>query len=219
MGLLNDIDTLAKEIEEKEKEFFGTAAADVIQAANDKNFRFKLMGKSIGKVVAFAVLPAGEVGYTHLQMTFTDRGLYFYNGQLILGGTNATYKGYAVPQVQPDMPQLIFYGQGDGMSVAETKPQRTSSTWLTEGVAGLQANLTGAGTYRGSILYRWAPGPFAAVNPRPAIFQLIINDFGFTFGTIYRWLDPNEDAGEASVSATSDTSASDGGTQTIGSAW
>lgn len=195
MGLREDIDNLASEIDEKEKEFFPEGVADVIQFRNDKNFRFKLLGKSVGKVISFAVLPAGEVGNTNLQLTFTDRGLYFYNGQIIPGGTNATYIGFAAPQPPDAAYPLVFYGQGNGMSVAEVQPNRTNSTWLTEGVAGLERNLTGAGTYRGSILYRWEEsGPFGVLNRLPAVFQLIINDFGFTFGTIYRWMDPSEDS-------------------------
>lgn len=185
MGLLDDIDSIGRDIEEAEKSFFPNGIAEVIQANDDKNFRFKLMGKSVGKVISFAVLPAGEIGFPHLSMTFTDRGFYFYDGQIIPGGTNATYKGFS------DANQ-IFYGQGNGMSVALTKPERTQSTWLTEGVAKVEPSLTGAGTYRGSILYRWAPGPFAAINPLPAVFQLIINELGITFGTIYRWVDPND---------------------------
>jgi hypothetical protein len=145
--------------------------------------QFALLGRSIGKVIGFRILRSGETGFPNMEMTFTDRGIYFYEGQEILGGTNATYQGFLDES-------LVFYGQGNGMSVAETSP-RTSSTWLTEGVAQLEANLTGAGTYRGSILYRWAPGPFAVLNPMPAVFELTINSWGITHGTIWRWIPPS----------------------------
>jgi hypothetical protein len=162
--------------------------------------QFALLGRSIGKVMGFRILRSGETGFPRLELTFTDRGIYFYEGQQILGGTNATYEGF----LDQD---LVFYGQGNGMSVAETDP-RTSATWFTEGVAKLEANLTGAGTYRGSILYRWAPGPFAVLNPMPAVFELVIDNWGITHGTIWRWVPPagGSDSGESSSNSSGGSS-------------
>jgi hypothetical protein len=205
MGLLDDLDKLHSDIDAAEQEFFGGPVGELLTGQLDQ---FELMGKSIGKVIAFTVLPAGESGFTHLEMSFTDRGFYFYNGQVIPGGTNATYKGFLNQN-------LIFYGQGNGMSVAVTKPNRTSSTWLTEGVAKVQPSLTGAGTYRGSILYNWASnGAFAGINGMPAIFQLTINELGFTFGTIWRWIEPKSDEStDSSSDQSSDTNADPRATQ------
>jgi hypothetical protein len=159
--------------------------------------QFVILGRSIGKVMGFRINRSGETGFPNLELTFTDRGIYFYNGQEILGGTNATYQGF----LDQD---LVFYGQGNGMSVAVTDP-RTSATWFTEGVAKLEPNLTGAGTYRGSILYRWAPGPFAVLNPMPAVFELTIDNLGITHGTIWRWVQPtsSDNAGETTSGADS----------------
>ena len=173
--------------------------------------QFELLGQSIGKVISFRINKAEQTGFPNLELTFTDRGLYFYQGEEIPGGTNATYQGFL------DSNTLVFYGQGNGMSVAEVPASlqtpnekqtdgRTFSTWFTEGVAKLEPTLTGAGTYRGSILYRWVPGAFAGLNPLPAVFQLIINDFGFTFGTIWRWVQPAGTSTDASTSPSSTAS-------------
>lgn len=184
MGLLADLDELRSDVEAAEQKFFGGPVEQLLAGRRD---RFELMGKSTGKMIAFTVLPDGETGVTQLEMSFTDRGLFFYGDNVVAGGTNATYRGFMNAS-------RIFYGQGNGMSVALTKP-RTSSTWLTEGVAKLEPSLTGAGTYRGSILYNWAPnGAFAGINGMPAIFQLTIDELGFTFRTIWRWIEPSSGA-------------------------
>jgi hypothetical protein len=203
MGKLTDIKKRIEDDIEAAKEKFKDRIEQSHQLAESgTENQFTLLGQSVGKVMGFRVLRAGEIGYPRLELTFTDRGLYFYNGEVIPGGTNATYEGFMDSSV-------IFYGQGNGMSVAEVPASmqtpheketagRTSSTWYTEGVAQLEPTLTGAGTYRGSILYRWVPGAFAGLNPMPAVFQLIIDDLGFTFGTIWRWVPP---AGDTSSSA------------------
>jgi hypothetical protein len=209
MGKLDDIkQKLLAELEEAKdhlvKDKLSSEAEFTLGQKTGKQDQFQLLGKSIGKVISFRINRSGETGFPNLEMTFTDRGIYFYNGQEILGGTNATYQGFMDES-------LVFYGQGNGMSVAETDP-RTSSTWFTEGVAKLEPNLTGAGTYRGSILYRWAPGPFAVLNPMPAVFELTINSWGITHGTIWRWVPPSDtDDGES-------TSDSDKGSANPGSA-
>lgn len=189
MGVLDSIkqDLLADIDEAKQKLIKDIGVDDAKSLAalakpSGKQDQFVLLGRSIGKVMGFRILRSGETGFPHLELTFTDRGLYFYNGQTIPGGTNATYTGFLDQE-------LVFYGQGNGMSVAVTDP-RTEATWLTEGVAKLEPNLTGAGTYRGSILYRWAPGPFAVLNPMPAVFELTITNLGITHGTIWRWVQP-----------------------------
>lgn len=187
MGFLEDEkQRLLQELEETKQHLLQSGFEDVIKPhfqSTTGQDQFVLLGQSIGKVVGFRILRSGETGFPHMELTFTDRGIYYFNGQQILGGTNATYQGF----LDRD---LIFYGQGNGMSVAETDP-RTSATWMTEGVAKLEPNLTGAGTYRGSILYRWASdGPFAVLNPMPAVFELTINNWGITHGTIWRWAPP-----------------------------
>jgi len=190
--LLQDLDEtkerlLKSGLSEVKKLAFPPGAADQDQ--------FELLGQSIGKVMGFRILRSGETGFPHLELTFTDRGIYYFNGQEILGGTNATYQGFLDDS-------LIFYGQGNGMSVAEADP-RTSATWVTEGVAKLEPNLTGAGTYRGSILYRWAAnGPFAVLNPMPAVFQLTIDNWGITHGTIWRWVQSSSTAAGTGASDT-----------------
>ena len=173
MGLLDDIDDVAKAIDDAKNTFQnvlpqGGWTANLVE-----------LGESVGKVVGFRIIRSEQTGFPHLELTFTDRGLYTFNGKKIPGGTNATYQGY----LDAD---LVFYGQGNGMSVAVTQPDRAYSTWYTEGTAKLEPTLTGAGIYRGSILYRWN-GEFASLNGVPAIFQLQINDFGFTYGKIWRW--------------------------------
>jgi len=195
MGTLTSIkQRISDDIAAAKEKFKGQIAAAHQLAESGTQDQFTLLGESVGKVIGFRILRSGEIGYPRLELTFTDRGLYFYQGQVIPGGTNATYEGFLDSS-------LIFYGQGNGMSVAEVPAGmqtphgketagRTSSPWFTEGVAKLEPTLTGAGTYRGSILYRWVPGAFAGLNPMPAIFQLIIDDFGLTFGTIWRWVPP-----------------------------
>lgn len=192
MGVLNNLkqEVLAELNKEKEKLIKDISIDDVKSLAalakpSGKQDQFVLLGRSIGKVISFRILRSAQTGFPRLEMSFTDRGLYFYNGQTIPGGTNATYEGF----MDQDG---IFYGQGNGMSVAVTDP-RTEATWLTEGVAKLEPTLTGAGTYRGSMLYRWAPGPFAVLNSMPAVFELTINNLGFTDGTIWRWVQPDSD--------------------------
>jgi hypothetical protein len=177
--LLQDLDATRERLLKSRPQL---AAKPVFQSPTGQD-QFVLLGQSIGKVMGFRILRSGETGFPHLELTFTDRGIYYFDGQEILGGTNATYQGFLDSS-------LVFYGQGNGMSVAETSP-RTSATWMTEGVAKLEPNLTGAGTYRGSILYRWAPdGPFAVLNPMPAVFELTIDNWGITHGTIWRWAEP-----------------------------
>jgi hypothetical protein len=196
MGVLNDVKTLRREIEEA-KEKFGAliekAGESFENYFGDTSIQLTILGESVGKVVGFRILRSDQTGFPKMEMTFTDRGIYTYDNQQFPGGTNATYEGFLDDS-------LVFYGQGNGMSVAlypdqtdAEKPerQRTYSTWLTEGVAKLEPTLTGAGTYRGSMLYRWQPdGRFASLNGTPAIFQLFINEFGFTFGKIWRWVLP-----------------------------
>lgn len=156
------------------------------------NEQFKLLGKSIGLVIGFQILRAEQTGFPKIEMSFTDRGIYHYDGKFYPGGTNATFHGFLDGS-------YIFYGQGNGMSVAildQASDSRTSSTWLVEGVAQLQPTLTGAGTYRGSMLYRWVDAPFSALNPMPAIFELTLVSIGylpltFTFGTIWTWAPPS----------------------------
>ncbi len=173
MGLLDDVDHVLQDIEEAKQQF------DDILPQSGWNADLVELGVSVGKVFGFRILRSTETGFPHLELTFTDRGVYTFNGKKVLGGTNATYSGFLDRS-------LVFYGQGNGMSVALTKPERCYSTWLTEGTANLQPTLTGAGIYRGSILYRW-DGAFAELNGVPAIFQLQINDLGITFGKIWRW--------------------------------
>ena len=173
MGLLDDINALANDLASAREKF-----KDIFPP-NGWSIDLEELGESFGKVVGFRILRSEQTGYPHLELTFTDRGIYTYNGKKIAGGTNATYSGYLDQS-------LVFYGQGNGMSVAETDPTRCYSTWYTEGTANLEPTLTGAGIYRGSILYRW-DGEFAQLNGVPAIFQLQIDDFGFTYGKIWRW--------------------------------
>ncbi len=194
MGEPNNIrQELLADLDEAKQKLLKDIAVDdakslaALAKPSGKQDQFVLLGRSIGKVISFRILRSGETGFPRLEMSFTDRGLYFYNGQIIPGGTNATYEGFM------DQDQ-IFYGQGNGMSVAVTDP-RTEATWLTEGVAKLEPTLTGAGTYRGSMLYRWGPGPFAVLNSMPAVFELTINNLGFTNGTIWRWVQPETDEG------------------------
>lgn len=174
MGLLDSTDKVLQDIEDAKKSFGSDLLPQSSWTAN-----LVELGVSVGKVVGFRILRSEQTGFPHLELTFTDRGVYSYNGKKILGGTNATYSGFLDDK-------QIFYGQGNGMSVAVTQPDRCYSTWLTEGTAQLEASLTGAGIYRGSILYRWN-GDFAQLNGIPAIFQLQINDFGITLGKIWRW--------------------------------
>jgi hypothetical protein len=64
------------------------------------------------------------------------------------------------------------------------------------------------------MLYNWAPdGAFAGLNGMPAIFQLIINDLGFTFGTIWRWVEPKSDQTSDASDGSSDTNADPRATQ------
>ncbi|HEY0320673.1 MAG TPA: hypothetical protein VGC66_06970 [Pyrinomonadaceae bacterium] len=203
MGLLDDTkQRLLAELDEAKqhllKDQLPQDVENMVLGKTAGQDQFVLLGRSIGKVMGFRILRSGETGFPHLELTFTDRGIYFYNGQEILGGTNATYQGF----LDQD---LVFYGQGNGMSVAETDP-RTSSTWCTEGVAKLEPNLTGAGTYRGSILYRWAPGPFAVLNPMPAVFELVINNWGITHGTIWRWVQPDSSTDTSETTSADSTS-------------
>jgi len=174
MGLLDDIGDVANEIEDARSKF-----KDLFPP-NGWSVDLEELGESVGKVVGFRILRSGETGFPNLELTFTDRGLYTFNGKKIPGGTNATYQGFLDKS-------LVFYGQGNGMSVAVTQPERCYSTWYTEGTAKLEPTLTGAGIYRGSILYRW-DGELAQLNGVPAIFQLQIDDFGFTYGKIWRWV-------------------------------
>jgi len=192
MGELDNLkQKLVADLDEAKDKLLKNIAKDDVKSLaalakpSGKQDQFVLLGRSIGKVIAFRILRSEQTGFPNLEMSFTDRGLYFYNGQIIPGGTDATYQGF----LDED---LVFYGQGNGMSVAVTDP-RTSATWLTEGVAKLEPTLTGAGTYRGSMLYRWAPGPFAVLNPMPAVFELTIDNFGITDGTIWRWVQPDSD--------------------------
>ncbi|MBV8519889.1 MAG: hypothetical protein JO197_21035 [Acidobacteria bacterium] len=186
MGYLDDLDQLHRDIDAAEEQLRASGAGALLGGGQLN--QFELFGKSIGRLIAFTILPAGESGFTHTSISFTDRGFYFIDGNVIPGGTNTTFKGFLNAHG-------IFYGQGNGMSIAMTQPERTSGTWLTEGVAKVLPSLTGAGTYRGSMLYNWAPnGPFARLNGMPAIFQLVIDELGFTFGTIWRWIEPTSDA-------------------------
>lgn len=173
MGLLDELDKVKNDLEEARQKF-----ADKFPP-NGWTANMVELGESMGKVMSFSILPTDETGFPKLEMTFTDRGIYSYNGKQIPGGTNCTFRGY----MDSD---LIFYGQGNGMSVATTKPTRCYSTWYVQGTAKLEPTLTGAGTYRGSMLYRW-DGEMASLNGTPAIFQLVLDDFGFTFGKIWRW--------------------------------
>lgn len=192
MGVLDDLkQQIVTDLDEAKDRLLKNVAVDDLKSLaalakpSGKQDQFVLLGRSFGKVISFRILRSEQTGFPRLEMSFTDRGLYFYNGQTIPGGTNATYEGF----MDQDG---IFYGQGNGMSVAVTDP-RTEATWLTEGVAKLEPTLSGAGTYRGSMLYRWAPGPFAVLNSMPAVFELTINNLGFTDGTIWRWVQPESD--------------------------
>jgi hypothetical protein len=189
MGLLDDAKKdLIQKLEDEKKKIVDSIGADVVDdlvfgdgKSTVGQDRFELLGQSIGMVVAFKILRSTETAFPRMELSFTDRGVYTFNGQKILGGTDATFQGFLNDQ-------QIFYGQGNGYSVAESSP-RTYATWFTEGVAQLEANLTGAGTYRGSMLYRWQEdGPFAVLNPMPAIFELTINSVGIIRGTIWRWV-------------------------------
>jgi hypothetical protein len=65
-----------------------------IAKPSGKQDQFVLLGRSIGKVIAFLILPSEQTGFPNLEMSFTDRGLYFYNGQIIPRGTDAPYQGF-----------------------------------------------------------------------------------------------------------------------------
>jgi hypothetical protein len=202
---LLDVDKLKQEIADAEEQFKSLLKAAELEAyfGNKTVPTLEVLGKSIGTVIGFRIIRSAQTGFPHLELTFTDRGLYTFNGVEVPGGTNATYEGFLDDS-------LVFYGQGNGMSVAIYPPeladlpaggphQRTYSTWFTEGVAKLEPTLTGAGTYRGSMLYRWREdGPLHVLNGTPAIFQLTINDVGHTFGTIWRWVLPTSDSSSTS---------------------
>jgi hypothetical protein len=125
MGKLDDVkQQLLAELDEAKEHLANSPLSNEAELMMGKKLggqdQFALLGRSIGKVIGFRIQRSGETGFPNMEMTFTDRGIYFYNGQEILGGTNATYQGFLDES-------LVFYGQGNGMSVAETSP-RTSST-------------------------------------------------------------------------------------------